>query len=181
MLKCIDNAGVTGKDLARADALAGKSLAKIRGGTKQQGQVVARVEVADPRSKETEVESGWFEIDLLYVQGLAFLIALLLPRGYIMCRHLQDKTTAEIGESLDLCTAEAKSLNVDVQLIRCDGERGVAAYEKELNRDGKVVDLTAAGEHLPHVERVNQDVKNFVRGQMNGGLPYRTAWVEYLL
>ena len=171
LLKCIDNAGVTGKDLARADALAGKSLAKIRGGTKQQGQVVARVEVADPRSKETEVESGWFEIDLLYVQGLAFLIALLLPRSYIMCRHLQDKTTAEIGESIDLCTAEAKSLNVDVQLIRCDGERGVAAYAKELNRDGKVVDLTAAGEHLPHVERVNQDVKNFVRGQMNGGLP----------
>ena len=87
-----------------------------------------------------------------------------------MCRHLQDKTTAEIGESIDLCTAaEAKSLNVDVQLIRCDGERGVAAYAKELNRDGRIVDLTAAGEHLPHVERVNQDVKNFVRGQMNGG------------
>jgi hypothetical protein len=118
-------------------------------------------------------EPGWFEIDLLYIQGLAFLIALLLRRGYVMCRYLQDNTTAEIGESIDLCTAEAKSLNVDVQIIRCDGERGVAAYAKELNRSGKVVDLTAAGEHLPHVERVNQDVKNFVCGQMNGGPPYR--------
>ena len=173
LLKGIDNAGVTGKDLVRADALAGKPLAKVRGGTKQQGQIVARVEVEEPRSVDSQAESGWFEIDLLYIQGLAFLIALLLPRGYVMCRYLQDKTTAEIGESIDMCTAEAKSLNVDVQIIRCDGERGVAAYAKELNRNGTVVDLTAAGEHLPHVERVNQDVKNYVRGQMNGGLPYR--------
>ena len=173
LLKAIDNAGVTGKDLARADALAGKPLAKVRGATKQQGQTIARVEVLAPRSDEITTVSGWFEIDLLYIQGLAFLIALLLPHGYVMCRHLQDKTTAEIGESIDLCGAEAKSLNVDVQIIRCDGERGVAAYAKELNRSGKIVDLTAAGEHLPHVERIIQDVKNFVRGQMNGGLPYR--------
>ena len=173
LLKGIDNAGVTAKDLARADALAGKPLAKVRGGTKQQGQIVARVEMEEPRSEHTKRESGWFEIDLMYIHGLAFLIALLMPRGYIMCRHLTDKTTAELGESIDMCNAEADSLNVDVQMVRCDGERGVAAYAKELNRDRKIVDLTAAGEHLPHVERVVQDVKVYVRGQENGGLPYR--------
>jgi hypothetical protein len=71
LLKSIDNAGVTAKDLARADALAGKPLAKVRGSTKQHGQTVARVEVEEPRLLDNREESGWFEIDLLYIQGLA--------------------------------------------------------------------------------------------------------------
>jgi hypothetical protein len=59
-----------------------------------------------------------------------------------------------------------------VTLIQCDGEKAVSAYKEELNRDGIKLE-SQPGVHAPHVERVNQTLGEFARGQENGGLSFR--------
>jgi hypothetical protein len=147
-LRHIDNTGVTAHDIARADTIAGKALAKVRGGTKQQAQITARVECAERSSPEPATA----EIDVMFIHGIAFLVYVLLPLGYIMAAHLKHRTVAEIGDAIKLCNGQARARDFDVQLIRCDGEGAVAAYTPELNRDGVKVDTTAAGEHCGLLE-----------------------------
>ena len=174
----IDGTGITRYDIQRADDITGKHpLAKVRGGTKQRSPQAAVVE-HQPRGP---MKPASFEIDLAFFHNLAFLVLVLLPINYVMVVYLKNRTTAEVGEAIELAKAEAMAHNFDVQLIRCDGEKAVAAYASELNREHIVVDITAAGEKLGHVERVNQTLKEFVRGMENGGLPFRMCKILLIM
>ena len=105
----------------------------------------------------------------MFVQGLAFLISVILPLHFVMAAYLIAQSARS---ALELSKAEATAHGFDVQLIKCDGEKAVAAYAQELKRAG--IDVSCEpGEKCPHVEREIQELKEFPRGMINGGLPYR--------
>ena len=168
-LSGIDNAKVVPADVRRATAIAGPPLAKVRGGTHQRSTPSQRIEAEMPRKVN---ESLTMEIDIFFWRGLAFLIAVLLPINYIMGTYLKHRTVAEIGSAITAFIAAAAARMFTVTLVRCDGEKAVAAYAPELNRTGVKVE-SQPGVHCPHVERANQILGEFVRGNENGGLPYR--------
>ena len=169
-LSGIENAGVTAADIRRATTIAGPPLAKVRGGTHQTPTPAQRIEAEVPRS--TAKVPIIMEIDIFLWRGLSFLIAVLLPIDYVMATYLKHRTVAEIKAAIDGFISAAAGRMFNVTLIQCDGEKAVAAYKDELNRAGVKVE-SQPGVHAPHVERVNQTISEFVRGQENGGLPYR--------
>ena len=77
----------------------------------------------------------------MFVQGLSFLVCQLLPIGYVMAAWLKNKTVGEFGEAISLATGEASAHNLDVQLVKSDGEKGVAAYAPELKKTGEASSL----------------------------------------
>ena len=169
-LSGIENAGVTASDVRRATAIAGPPLPKVRGGTHQTTTPAQRIEAEVPRS--TTKVPLFMEIDILVWRGLSFLVGVLLPINYTVATYLKHRTVAEIRAAIDGFIAAASARMFTVTLIQCDGEKAVAAYKDELNREGVKLE-SQPGVHAPHVERVNQTIGEFVRGQENGGLPFR--------
>ena len=159
---------VTAQDVTRAIAIASEPLETARGGTHHK----------TPRAIPTDdtprppLLTTTMEIDLFFICGLCFIVAVILEIDYVYAAYLKHKTVAEISGALLTILASAKAHNVDITIIRCDGEKAVAAYVPELQRMGIEV---ACQPHVkcPHVERKNQDIGTYVRGQLNGGFPAR--------
>ena len=164
----IQNAGVAPQDVRRAEAIGGKPEAKVRGGTHERPLPTVVVELASRK----DMTPAWMEVDIMFAHGLAFLVAVLLPLNHVMGCYLKHRTVAEIGSALTSFVAAACARMYDVGLIRCDGEKAIAAYTTDLERDG--VKLSSEpGVHAPHVERTIQTIKDYVRGQENGGCVVR--------
>jgi len=164
----IQNAGVSPQDVRRAEAIGGKPEAKVRGGTHERPLPTVAVELANRK----DMAPAWMEVDIMFAHGLAFLVAVLLPLNHVMGCYLKHRTVAEIGSALTSFVAAAYARMYDVGLIRCDGEKAIAAYTTDLERDG--VKLSSEpGVHAPHVERTIQTIKDYVRGQENGGCVVR--------
>jgi len=168
-LSGISNSGVTPQDIKRADDIGGPALAKIRGGTHHRPTPAARIEAELTRTVKEPLTA---EIDIFFVHGLAFLICVLLPLNHVMGTYLKHRTVAEIGAALLAFVAAASARMFDITFFRCDGEKAVAAYAPELNRMNIRVE-SDAGVKCPHVERTNQTIGEYVRGQTNGGFAAR--------
>ena len=168
-LSGISNSGITPQDIKRADDIGGPALAKIRGGMHHRPTPAARIEGELTR---TVKESLTAEIDIFFVHGLAFLICVLLPLNHVMGTYLKHRTVGEIGAALLAFVAAASARMFDITFFRCDGEKAVATYAPELNRMNIRVE-SDPGVKCPHVERTNQTIGEYVRGQMNGGFAAR--------
>jgi hypothetical protein len=79
-------------------------------------------------------------VDLFFVKGIIFLVALLEPLGLILMCHLKDKSTATIKKGLDGFIDKAKSRSFDVQVLLSDGEGGIPSLTSHLNHRGITVD-----------------------------------------
>ena len=169
-LSGIVNSGITAADIRRATEIAGPPLAKVRGGTHQSSTPAQRIEADMPRS--TAKIPLTMELDIFIWRGLSFLIGVLLPINYVVATFLKHKTVAEIKAAINGFIAAALARMFTVTLIQCDGEKAVSAYKEELNREGIKLE-SQPGVHAPHVERVNQTLGEFARGQENGGLSFR--------
>ena len=163
-LPFIQNAGVSPHDVRRADAIAGKPLEKVRGGTTRHPPTVTPIE-AGPLRPPTALTA---ELDIYFICGMAFLTMVLLPTNYVMACHLKLKTVTEVANGIRAFTAKAAAYNCAITLMRCDGEKSFAAYAPELELDHIVVDCSP-GDHCPHIERVHRTINEYVRGQLNGG------------
>ena len=169
-LSGIVNSGITAADIRRATEIAGPPLAKVRGGTHQSSTPAQRIEADVPRS--TAKVPLTMEIDIFIWRGLSFLIGVLLPINYVVATYLKHKTVAEIKAAINGFISAALARMFTITLIQCDGEKAVSAYKEELNREGVKLE-SQPGVHAPHVERVNQTLGEFARGQENGGLSFR--------
>jgi hypothetical protein len=132
-LNGMKNADITPADIRRADDIGGKHpVAKIRGGTHQRVPPSANVEHL-PRGPP---QPASMQIDIMFIQGLAFLVCVLLPVDLIMACWLKHRTVQELGQALDHAVAESAAHDFQVNLITCDGEKSAAAYADELKREG---------------------------------------------
>ena len=89
--------------------------------------------VVEPTPRTTPVPCG-MECDIMFVQGLAILICVILRLHFVMAAYLKHRTVGEVGTALELSKTEATAHGFDVQLVKSDGEKAVAAYVPELKR-----------------------------------------------
>ena len=160
------NCSVTAQDLLRADAMLGK-VSSSKGKTKKMASVIANVTLL-PRVIQ-QLQSMF--VDLFFVKGIIFLVALLEPLGLILICHLKDKSTATIKKGLDGFIDKAKSRSFDVQVLLSDGEGGIQSLTSHLNHRGITVDPAGPGSHVKQIERCIQTIKGHVRSFENS-LPY---------
>ena len=115
--------------------------------------------------------ASWGEVDLFFVDSLMFLVLVLLPCDYTMAAWIKHKSVEEIAKALRTMVTKCAAHRHEVRILRCDGEKAIAAFSDELSRLGVIVEAEA-GVVCPHVERKGRTIKDFVRGQRNGGLPW---------
>ena len=167
---------MSGEDVRRADEIAGPIVAKLRGSTVQKPGPTVVVEPI-PRS-ETSV--CWGEADLFFVDKLVFLMCVFLPFDYTMAVWVKNKTAAEMAKGLKTMAARCVAYGHQLRAIRCDMEQSIHAYRDEIALEGVVLECEA-GVPCPHVERKGRTVKEFVRGQRNGGLPWVMPWAVLVM
>jgi hypothetical protein len=88
------NCPVTAQDLYRADAIIGKA-SSLKGKKKKMSSVIANVTLM-PRV--TQVEQS-MKVDLFFVKGLIFLLAILQPLGLKMICYLKYKATTTVKKA----------------------------------------------------------------------------------
>ena len=99
----------------------------------------------------------------MFLLGMPFLLGLLDPLGMLLVKRLRDRSAGNIVHILTEFIATAKSRNFDVQVISCDGEKGVGALSTEINALGITLDTTAAGGHKHKLDRKMRTVKERCR------------------
>lgn len=118
----------------------------------------------------TQVQQS-LAVDIFFIKGLAFPIGKLSPLGLGLVLYLKDRTTDSVGEGTRSFLSTATSRSLECKEVGTDGEGAVAAMVSELNGLGIPVSPSGAGQHVPPVERLIQEVKKRVRSHEHG-LPF---------
>ena len=171
-LPSLVNAEVTAADLRRHVAIGGKAVAKVRGGSRR--RKAQRIAVA---LRSTQHRQAIAEVDLMFVDTIPFMVCVLIgiehSLDYTIAVPLMDKTADQVAKALKHVKSEAARQYYTIAVVRCDSDKSIIrGHSAELAAHG--IDLEDhAGIHAPHVERKIQELKEYVRALMNGGLPYR--------
>ena len=166
---------VSARDFDRANAIYGNDIASIKG--KSTKPVSAIADPSEARTAEPQAQA--LHIDIMFVEGLPFLIGVALPLDLTLVYELKnfdgDKTsrTAPVVQlGLESFRSALRSNGFSVSLIRCDGEKALAKLTPLLNIVKIEVDVCGAASHIPVVERRIRVVKERIRAHMTGHLPY---------
>jgi hypothetical protein len=175
----IVGAKVTSFDLRRAYEIYGPSLSAVRGKTTR-SKTDSIVTEFVKRSVSAVLT---LHVDIMFVEGLSFLISVSTPLMALMVTFLSSKATEQMKDALFAQIGHYKSVGFKVTEVLTDGEGAVAKLTPELNQNEIRVNTTDAGSHVPLVEEKIRQVKNMVRGQINTlpySLPYALLiWLVY--
>ena len=167
----LDNNRVVAQDVIRALDIWGPSLANLKGKT-----VSHKAELQEDIATLTnqfKPDQTMF-VDLMFVNGVAYIISVFKPLEYIIISKLLKK---DLGT---LYTATLQHINMirkhgyKVPLCRVDGESAMSSewFISKISAEGTILDTTGAGEAVSVVERKIRQVKERVRGIINT-LPYK--------
>jgi hypothetical protein len=155
----IQGSDVTCQDIQRAEALWGPSISGLKANTTKHKSTSAGYDLA-PR--KTQVQQ-LIELDVIWLKGIPFLLALVLPLGLAMVEHLRDRSAALIGKCVNRMLSSLKARDFDVTELRTDNEGGVAKHKTALEYMGIRVEPCGPGQHVPGIERLARTVKERVR------------------
>ena len=171
--------GVTVADIHRAQRIYGPDLASVRGKT-----TARKPDPVNPeRIPRVEVPSGLnLHVDIMFVEGLPFLLAVATPIYYCMAQYLVNRTYSTLRSCLLRVIDKVKLFGFHVRTIFTDGEGGVMKMSTELEALGIRVNPTAK-ESVPLVEMKIKQIKERVRG-INAVSPYKIClsfmvWLVY--
>lgn len=158
---------VTAHDVHRAFKIYGRDPSVLKGKTVAVKASAIRSEyVASPEQKEQSLH-----VDVMFAAGEAFLVSVSSPLHMVMATHLRSRSTQDVKKALFQHLASYSSEDFLIKTIFTDGEGAIAALQTELNAAGIAVNTTAAGMHVPIVERMNRTIKERVRSIL-ASLPY---------
>jgi len=120
---------VSSSDLRRVEAITGPVLASLRGKTTQRSTPHMETEV-----RSTERRQTMAEVDLAFIEGLPFVVAVLLgvehSLDYTLAYAIKDKGADHIAAALKRVVGECARNNYTLTALRSDGEKGLLrAYE----------------------------------------------------
>jgi hypothetical protein len=166
------NCPVSVQSIQRAFDIFGPPIPRIQGCTKKRNDPPARPEVGISSVQKEQIA----EVDLFFVRGIPFLIAILTPLEYSFALHLKDKSTESIVRALEAVLVETEAKGFKVQWVRSDNEpaMGTSAMAQLLSAHGTSTDRSAPGQHAPRVERRIQFVKEKHRSLM-AHVPYKMS------
>jgi len=177
LIKSINNGSivdcpVTAQDVSRSVQIFGADLASVRGKTTKRSIPLPVVEFL-PR----EVRSSLvLHVDIMFIDGLAFLISVSTPLHLTMVTYLGlgkgSRALGPVSTALFEQLDKYSSRRFDITMLLTDGEGALVALSNDLNARGISVNPVGAGAHVPEVERKIREIKEGVRGILNT-LPYR--------
>jgi len=112
------------------------------------------------------------EIDVMFINRMPFLVALLVPLGYSFVDYVPNRKDKEIHASLFKFVTRVKSRGITITHVVSDNEGSVHTAETKLNSLHIQLSTTAAGEKAHRVERRIRFIKERVRAIIHS-LPYR--------
>ena len=94
-------------------------------------------------------------IDIMFVNGNPFLIAVVKPLEYIMVNKLHDRANLTLWTSLESDIRHINKYGFSLNLVRVDGEGAINSvwFETKLATIGTALNTTGAGEAVTVVER----------------------------
>jgi hypothetical protein len=170
----IINCPVTSKDISRAHQIYGPDLASLRGKSRKKTVDSAKLEFL-PREITSDVV---LNIDIMFVNSIAFLISVSTPLGLTMVNELGrtkgsrslQKVAPALLQQLDAYAAN----QFIIRTIRTDNEGAINSMVSILSQRGITLNPSGAGSHVPVIERKILEVKARARSIVNS-LPYRLA------
>ncbi len=159
---------ITPNAITRAHDIYGPGLIGIRGKTtRRKPKAVRNTIVTIPRKIIERNRHVWLAADVMFVDGLAFIVTVSRDIKFITAQYLPTRTSTDLAGSLRKTIQLYQRGGFRVQTLLLDGEFDkVAKLLPEV-----VVNTTSAGEHVGDIERHIRTVKERGRGLMNT-LPY---------
>ena len=177
MVKSMEQPPVTIADVYRAARIWGPDVSYLKGTTRNQKTQHIDAELLPLKEERAEQV---LHVDLMYVEGEAFLISKSTPAELIMAHHLGHgkgaRTSATIKARLEEQFASYQAAGYKIRTLLTDNEGGVAANRAMIEQRGIAVNPTSAGKHVPVVENCIKTVKSRVRTHIHA-LPFRLCRV----
>jgi hypothetical protein len=94
-------------------------------------------------------------IDLMFVNGSPFLIAVVKPLEYVMVNKLAKRDNMSLWTSLESDIRHITKYSYTIDMVRVDGEGAINTvwFETKLATIGTALDTTGAGEAVTVIER----------------------------
>ena len=163
----IVNTEVTAMDVARARDIWGPSLGGLKGrSTASKGKPVTLGEKLRTKQKYEQV----LHADLMFVNGIPYLISVLDPLEYVQITRLKAKDDWTLWRALEVHIKFPERYGLKTVLVRVDGESAMSSDFFSAKLHG-LLDMSAAGVAVPVVERKIRTVKERIRSVINT-LPY---------
>lgn len=163
----ITNTEVTAKDVARARDIWGVSIGGLKGrSTASKGQAVSLGEKLRTKQQFEQV----LHADLMYVNGIPYLISVLDPLEYVQITRLKSKDDWTLWRAMEAHVKFPERYGLKTVLVRVDGESAMSSDFFTAKLQG-LLDMSAAGVAVPVVERKIRTVKERIRSVINT-LPY---------
>ncbi|KAL7465887.1 hypothetical protein ACHAXS_006188, partial [Conticribra weissflogii] len=165
----ITDCPITTDAINRAHDIFGPDLAGIRGKTtRRKPKAVRNGIVQIPRRVVERNRQVWLAADVMFVDGLAFIVTVSKDIKFITAQFLPMRTNTDLAISLRDTMRLYQRGGFRVQTLLMDGE-----FDKVTRLLPEVVvNTTSAGEHVGDIERHIQTIKERGRGIMNT-LPYK--------
>ena len=94
-------------------------------------------------------------IDIMFVNGNPFLIAVVKPFEYVMVNKLTKRDNLTLWTGLESDVRHITQYGYSIDLVRVDGEGAINSvwFESKLASIGTALDTTGAGEAVTVIER----------------------------
>ena len=167
----LKNCEIGKRDVRRAESIFGQDIAEIKGKATSRKCEPIKDDGRDIMLKQLKNQTA--NVDLFFVNGRPFLITVFENTEYSMVLRLSSKRIADVLSGIRRHISEIRKQGFEVVLMRIDGESAVGSDEvKTAIAELKInIDIMAAGEAVPVVERKIRTIKERVRAAINS-LPY---------
>ena len=142
--KGIPDCDVTVADVYRALKIYGPELGRLRGTTRKTKTESVKM---DYIPKHIDV-SLTMDVDIMFINGIPFLIAVIGPMSYTMINLLGSRSLASVRKALLHFVGRCKAEGFEVRVLRSDGEGAVIKMKDELQNMGILVNPAGAGSHV---------------------------------
>ena len=165
------NSNITAQDVVRSLDIWGPDLGSLKGKTPSHQ---AQVEEEQPLLDNIQDLNQIMYIDIMFVNGNPFLIAVVKPLEYVMVNKLNNRANLTLWTSLESDIRHVTKYGFRLDLVRVDGEGAINSvwFETKLASIGTALDTTGAGEAVTVVERKIRQIKERVRAVINT-LPFK--------
>jgi hypothetical protein len=165
----LTQSGITAQDVRSID-IWGPDLGSLKGKTTSHK---AQLEEMIPTLKTKRFESSTMYVDLMFVNGLPFLIAVVNPLEYVMVNKLSKWDNWTPWRSMESNINHITKYGLKIKMLPVDGESVINTewFESRIAALGIILDTTGAGEAVAIIERKIRHIKERIRAIMNT-LPY---------
>ena len=164
----IKNCPVTVKDVERAIAIYGKDLGTIKGRTLSYKPNSLHDEIFVRR----EQDYTSLCIDIMFINGLAFLVSISKGYNLLVVRYLHDRKMSTVELAVTQTIASYSKHDVIIKMIVCDGEGAISALKASIEGMGVQLEQASKNEHVASIERAIRQIKERVRAFIHS-LPFQ--------